>query len=31
MKIMTHKISNNSWIEIGKMTELNELNQLIKN
>jgi dTDP-glucose pyrophosphorylase len=31
MKIMTHKISSNSWIEIGKMSELDSLNQIIKN
>jgi len=31
MKIMTHKISSNSWIEIGKMSELESFNRIIKN
>jgi len=31
MKIMTHKIPSNSWIEIGKMSELDSFNQIIKN
>ena len=31
MKIMTHKISNNNWIEIGKISELETFNRIIKN
>tara|TARA_B110000259_G_C14009863_1_gene399236 strand:+ start:1128 stop:2204 length:1077 start_codon:yes stop_codon:yes gene_type:complete len=31
MKIMTHKISSNNWIEIGKMNDLAAFNDTIKN
>jgi len=31
MKVMTHEISSNNWIEIGKMKELEAFNDIIKN